>query len=576
MTRKWAIQPAWDGARRLATSLKISPIVAQCLHNRGLDDPQSARVFLQPRLNNLHPPEALAGAAPAAERLVQAAREGQRIVIYGDYDVDGVSGTAILWHVLRLGGADVDFHIPHRLEEGYGLNADALHGLADGGAHVVVTVDCGITAVAEAELARQLGLELIITDHHQAPEPLPDAHIVHPAVEPAYPNPHLCGAGVAFKLAWSLAKRFCDSDRVSEPYRQFLTEAIALVALGTIADVVPLIGENRALAWYGLRGLAACRLPGLPALIESAGLSPEKIDSLDVGFALAPRMNAAGRMGHARLVVELLTRADEARAREIAAYLGEQNRQRQALERDIFRQARQMAVDRKMHTDGFRAIVLARDDWHPGVIGIVASRMVEEFAKPTVLIAVGDQGGQGSGRSVEAFNMYDGLAAAREHVTAFGGHQMAGGLRIEPAKIGAFAEAFTAYANRALTPEDLKHTLRLDAVIRLADLNEPLAESLESFGPYGVGNPRPRFATELLQLVGEPRCVGKSGDHLMFSVSQDGTVRRAIAFRQGHQMRPLLDARCCRLAFEPYINEFRGRRSLQLRVADIRFPGEKE
>ena len=201
-TRKWAIHTPWDGARRLATSLKISPIVAQCLHNRGLDDPQSARAFLQPRLNNLHPPEALVGAAPAAERLVQATQKGQRIVIYGDYDVDGISGTAILWHVLRLGGADVDFHIPHRLEEGYGLNADALHRLAEGGAHVVVTVDCGITALAEAELARQLGLELIITDHHQAPEQLPDAHIVHPAVEPAYPTPHLCGAGVAFKLAW--------------------------------------------------------------------------------------------------------------------------------------------------------------------------------------------------------------------------------------------------------------------------------------------------------------------------------------------------------------------------------------
>lgn len=570
------IQPPWDGARRLATSLKISPVVAQCLHNRGLDDLESARAFLQPRLNNLHPPEALAGAAQAAERLAHAARQGRRIVIYGDYDVDGITGTAILWHVLRLGGADVDFHIPHRLEEGYGLNADALRRVADGGAHVVVTVDCGITALSEAELASELGLELIITDHHRPPDQLPHAHIVHPAAEPDYPNPHLCGAGVAFKLAWALAKCFCGAERVSGPYRQLLTEAMPLVALGTIADVVPLVGENRALAWYGLRGLAGCRLPGLPALIESAGLSPDKIDSLDVGFALAPRMNAAGRMGHARLVVELLTRADETRAREIAAYLGEQNRRRQALEREIFRQARQMAVDRKMHTDGFRAIVLAKDDWHPGVIGIVASRMVEEFAKPTILIAVGDQGGQGSGRSVEAFNMYEGLAAAREHVTAFGGHHMAGGLRIEPAKIGAFAEAFTAYANGVLTPEDLKHTVRLDSVIRLAALSEPLVESLEGFGPYGVGNPRPRFATGLLQLIGEPRCVGKSRDHLMFSVSQDGTLRRAIAFRQSHQMPPLMDARCCRLAFEPYINEYRGRRTVELRVADIHFPGEVE
>lgn len=583
MGKKWALPPPWEGAQRLARQLKVSPILAQCLHNRGLGEADQARSFLRPRLTDLAVPEELPGAVEAADRLVGAVQRGRPIVIYGDYDVDGISGTAILWHVLTLAGAQVDFHIPHRIEEGYGLNAEAVKRIAEGGAEVMITVDCGITALAETRLARQLGLELIITDHHQPPGELPEALLVHPtclqagkAVKAAYPNPHLCGAGVAFMVAWALAKRLCNSERVTDDYRQFLVEALCLVALGTIADVVPLVGENRILARHGLTGLAESKLPGLLALIDSAGLDKEKISSMEVGFALAPRMNAAGRMGHARLVVELLTRADEERAREIALYLGEQNRRRQALERQIFKQARQMAVDRKMNSDGYRAIVLASKDWHPGVIGIVASRLVEEFAKPTFLIAVGEECAQGSGRSIEAFNMHQGLTAAGEHLLGFGGHQMAGGLRVEPDKVEAFAEAFISHANRVLTAADLAHTLTLDGTIRLAELTEPLVQSLEDFRPFGMGNHRPRFATGLVQLSGEPRCVGKTGDHLMFSVAEEGTVRRCIAFRQAEHMGPLLDARACRLACEPYINEYRGRRSVELRVADIHFPHEED
>ena len=574
--KKWTIPPPWEGAGRLARQLKISPILAQCLYNRGLGEAAAARSFVRPRLKDLQAPDELNGALEAADRLAHAARQGQSIVIYGDYDVDGIASTAILWHVLTLAGGDVDFHIPHRIEEGYGLNAEAVKRIADSGADVLVTVDCGITAVAEARLARRLGLELIITDHHQTPDQLPEALLVHPAVGKDYPNPHLCGAGVAFKVAWALARRLCNSQRVSEAYRRFLVEAVSLVALGTIADVVPLVGENRILARHGLSGLGESELPGLRALIASAGLENGKISSMDVGFALAPRMNAAGRMGHARLVVEMLTRADHDRAREIALYLDEQNRRRQTLERQMFKQARQMAVDRKMNSDGYRAIVLACEDWHAGVIGIVASRMVEEFAKPAFLIAVGERGGQGSGRSIEAFNMYEGLAAAGEHLIGFGGHRMAGGLRVEPDKIEAFAEAFIAHANRTLTAADLVPTLALDGTIRLADLTEPLVQSLEDFSPFGVGNPRPRFATGLVQLAGEPRRVGKTGDHLMFSVSENGTVRRAIAFRQADRIGPLLDARACRLACEPYVNEYRGRRSVELRVADLRFPDQPD
>lgn len=573
--RKWVIAPWVEESRLLGKRLGVSRLVAQCLWNRGLMEPDAARGFLQPRLKDLHEPEELSGVAEVSERLAAAVRDGRRIVIYGDYDVDGTTGTAILWHVLTLAGEDVDFFIPHRIEEGYGLNGEAMRRIARDGGQIVVTVDCGITAAEEARLAGELGLELIITDHHQLPDELPDVPTVHPLLEPLYPNPHICGAGVAFKLAWAIAKRVCRSDRVAEPYREFLVDAMAMVALGTIADVVPLVGENRILARHGLVGLSESKQHGLTALIEASGLGEDPIDSFHVGFGLAPRMNAAGRMGHARLVVELLTRADAARAREIAVYLGEQNKRRQTLERKIFKEARQMVLDSKMATDGYRAIVLSSEDWHAGVIGIVAARLVEEFAKPTVLIAVGERGGQGSGRSIEGLDMHEALAAAGEHLVSYGGHAMAGGLRVEPSRIAAFAEAFCAYAGRVLTAANLTHTLRLDGEIRLSDLTEPLVESLNAFGPFGMQNPRPSFATGMLQLSGEPRCVGKTQDHLSFSVTEGGTVRRAIAFRQGAQLGRLLDARACRLACEPYINAFRGRRNVELRVKDIRFPDDE-
>lgn len=572
LRRKWVIAEAGPEVRRLATELGIGSLAAQCLWNRGLRQAAPARAFLQPRLSDLHEPEQLCGATDAADRLADAAREGRRIVIYGDYDVDGTTGTAILWHVLTLAGADVDFYIPHRIEDGYGLNDDALRRIAENGGQVVVTVDCGITATAQARLAAELGLELIITDHHQLPAELPKALLVHPMLEPAYPNPHISGAGVAFKVAWALARRVCNAQRVSEQFRAFLIESMAMVALGTIADVVPLVGENRILALHGLLGLRKSKQAGLTALIEASGLERDRIDCYQVGFALAPRMNAAGRMGHARLVVELLTRADPSRAREIALYLDEQNRRRQTLERKIFKEARQLTVDNKLASDGCRAIVLASEDWHPGVIGIVASRMVDEFARPTVLIAIRDGIGLGSGRSISGFDMHAALSAVSEHLTTFGGHEMAGGLRIEPERITSFTQAFCDYAGRTLTAADLVHKLVLDARVRLQSLDEPLVQSLERFGPFGAGNPRPCFATDLVQLSGEPRLVGKTQDHLMFSVSENGTVRRAIAFRQGDHLTRLLDERACQLAFEPYINEFRGRRSVELRVRDIRFP----
>lgn len=573
MKKEWIIAPAWGGRQEAAARFGTSPLIAQLLHNRGIDDPAAARGFLNPQLKDLHPPEQMPGAMDAARLLADAVRENQKITIYGDYDVDGITGTAVLWHALTALGANVDFYVPHRLEEGYGLNPDAVAKLADDGTEMIVSVDCGVTAVDAARVARQRNVRLLITDHHTPPAELPEADaIVHPAIGQGHPFPHSCGASVAFKLAWALGLCISDSDRVSAELREVLVEAVGLVALGTIADVVPLVGENRILSRYGLAGLKASKIAGIIALIESAKLENERLDAYHAGFLLGPRLNAAGRMGHARLAVELMTRATPDRAREIAIYLDSQNRSRQTLERKIFKQACEMVSATRMDADGCRAIVLAHEEWHAGVVGIVASRLTERFGKPAVMISLENGVGQGSGRSVRHFDLYQALSECSNHLVSFGGHAMAAGLRIESHQVPVFTEAFIARANQTLTAVDLQPTLRLDSEVRLAELTEPVVESILTLGPFGVGNPKPKFATGWVDLVGSPRAVGKDSDHLQFTVNDNGCTRKAIAFGQASHAAALTDARRCRLAFEPIVNEFNGRRNVELQILDLDVP----
>lgn len=573
MSKEWMIPPPWTGLEEAVKRLRVSPLVAQILHNRQLAEPGAAGAFLDPQLKDLIDPEALPGATAAAERIAACVSRGEKIVLYGDYDVDGIMGVSILYHVLRLAGATVDFYVPHRLEEGYGLNAEALAKLAEQGAKMVVTVDCGVTSCAEADQAKTLGVELIITDHHMAKEQLPAALIVHPGLEEGAVNPHLCGAGVAFKLAWAVARRVSGSQRVPSPYREFLVDALCLAALGTIADVVPLVGENRIITRFGLAGLPRCGLAGVRALIDSANLRNDKIDAYHVGFLLAPRVNAAGRMGHARLAVEMFARADEARAREIAMYLEEQNAQRQAVGRKTTKQACELVERLGMDADSCHGIVLAEEGWHAGVIGIVASRLVDQYRRPTVMIAMDGDSGQGSARSVAHFQLHEVLSACGEHLETFGGHAMAAGLRIRAENVGPFREAFTEIANNKLTPADLRPRLRLDAQVTLGELSEETVERVLALGPFGMGNPKPRLATDWLSIDGEPRCVGKNGNHLQFAVRDNGTFRKAIGFGMGEHLQDLLDHRQCRVAFEPIINDFNGRRSVELQIQDIQFPG---
>ncbi len=600
--RRWNLAAPHDGAADLAARLKTSPIVAQILLGRGYGEVDACRDFLNPNLKCLHAPALIPGLVRAADRVARAIRDKEKIVIYGDYDVDGITATSILWHAVRVLGGVADYYIPHRIDEGYGLNADALTQICDDGARLIITVDCGVTAIEQAKIARSRGVDLIITDHHEwksgsvvewsgggVNDPttppldhsttsplLPDCYaVVHPRLPhagPAYPNDALCGAGVAFKLAWGVGLAMTGHDRVSEAFRAFLLDATALAALGTIADVVPLVGENRVLAHFGLSGLKSSKLAGLRALIMSAGLAQQqKLDSYDVGFKLAPRLNACGRMGHAALAVEMMTRADAGRAAEIADYLEQQNRQRQALERKIIEQAAAQVTEAG-GPDGTCALVLGRQEWHPGVIGIVASRLVDKFHRPVVMIALdGDGRGQGSARSINGFHLARALDACGQHLETHGGHEMAAGLKLRAGRLDEFRGAFCAYAGSVLKPADLVPELRLDTLAELQQVTEALVKDMARLGPFGHGNRKPLLCCRGLEVTAPARRVGNGGDHLQIHVRQGERMMKCIAFGHGALDVRLTPGTMIDLAVEPRLNEFNGRTSVELEVRDLQF-----
>jgi single-stranded-DNA-specific exonuclease len=573
--KTWKLLPHEPNAiGRLATDLDVESVVAQLLLNRGLRDVAPARRFLDAPLTDLHPPHKLPGATAAADRLWAAVRERRKISVYGDYDVDGISGAAILLQALTLLGGNVDFYVPNRLEEGYGLNGDALRQIAAAGTDLVVTVDCGICSCAEADEARRLGLELIVTDHHEFTPNLPAADVlVHPRLPGHdYPFGGLSGSGVAFKIAWLVCQRAEGGERVSPRLREFLLDAVALAALGLVADVVPLHDENRVYVRHGLRRLSAKPTIGLFALMETCGLAGKTVRAEDVGFRLAPRLNAAGRLGCARLVVELLTTASSQRAKDLATFLETQNQQRQQIERKIAAQARELA-ENAPHS-GAPALVLHRDDWHAGVIGIVAGRLAEQFGRPVLLIAgKPDAPCPGSGRSIPGFALHEALAHCGEHLVSHGGHAAAAGFRILPERIDQFREQFCDYTARHFPAGPPAPTLTLDAEVPLAALTPGLLAQIDRLEPYGAENPRPKFLTADLEIVGEPRRMGGGERHLSFRVKQGSKSIRCVAWNMAERLDDLMSAerRCC-LAATPKINEWNGYRSVELEVADFQ-PG---
>ncbi len=522
---------------RLRRELDVSEPLAQVLVRRGMAEPAHARAFLA--ADEEHPPAAFAGIDAAVASILGHLAGRTRITIHGDYDVDGICSTAVLVRSLRTLGADVDFYIPDRAGDGYGLSASTVERLAARGTRLLVSVDCAITAVEEVAQARALGIDVVVTDHHapRADGALPQAPIVHPRLC-GYPCTDLCATAVAYKLAQALIDTLAGGE-VGAPAAERAREMLAsrtleqdldLVALATVADVVSLTGENRTLVRRGLRALAGTTKPGLRALMSVAGVDPGKVNERSVAFALAPRLNAAGRLYRADAGLELILTVDAQRASQIAGELDAANHERRQLETRI-----RFAAEAQMAEQGERAAyVLAGEDWHPGVIGIVASRLVERSGRPVVLIALDGDTGKASGRSVEAFDLLGGLSACAEHLLRYGGHRAAAGLEIERGRVPDFAAALCAHAARVLRAQDLVPIERVDAVVSGEQLGMTLAEELASVAPFGRGNPTVSLMIADATFT-DVRPMGE-GRHARFTVQSRGTRARAVAFGNGGRL----------------------------------------
>jgi single-stranded-DNA-specific exonuclease len=513
----------YAAAERLCAALGVSHITAQVLVRRGFADPAAARAFLA--ADTRHPLDAFGGLRDGAARILAHVERGSRITVHGDYDVDGVSATAVLVRALRTLGADVDWYLPSRIDDGYGLALATVERLAARGTDLLVTVDCAITAVEEVAAARAAGLDVVVTDHHapRADGRLPDAPIVHPLIG-GYPCPELCAAGVAHLLSRALLEAAGMEPEAADA-------DLDIVALATVADCVPLVDENRRLVRAGLRALASTRKPGLQALMDVSRVDPSGVDAGAIGFRLAPRINAAGRLHRADAGLELLLTADVARARAVAAELDAVNVERRDVETRILFEAEAQVAEARAAGAEPAAYVLAADGWHPGVIGIVASRIAERHHRPAVLIALDGDEGTGSGRSIPAFDLLGGLNAASADLLRHGGHRAAAGLTIERGRVDAFREAFVTHAAATLAPEDLLPVQRVDAVVPGDALQLGLAEELERLAPFGMANPEPALLVPSA-LLAEPRPMGE-GRHVAFSLAAGGARSRCVAFGRG-------------------------------------------
>jgi single-stranded-DNA-specific exonuclease len=553
---------------RIARDLSLQPLMARLLAHRGISEPADARRFLSSTLSEIHDPFLMRGMTEAVERLVRAARNGERVCVYGDYDVDGVTSVALLISFFRQIGLDCFYYIPNRLEEGYGLSAEGIYNAANLEADLIVTVDCGTTAVKEALLCASLGIDLIITDHHTPGDTLPAAHALLNPMQPgcSFPFKSLAGVGVAFNLLIALRGELRRQGHFAAGEEPNLRQYLDLVALGTVADIVPLLDENRTFVKYGLRELSGGSRTGVLALNKVSGVDGA-VDCGSVGFRLAPRLNAAGRLEDATLGVELLLCGDPVRATSIAEELDASNTMRQSLEQTMLRDVLDL-VKTSPNLRGRKSIVLASEKWHPGVVGIVASRIVDLYHRPTILIALQDGNGKGSGRSIPTFHLHDALKACSEHLLKFGGHKYAAGLSIDESTLEAFVERFDSVAGGLLSPEDLKPQLMIDAVLSPEEITLETADMVSSLGPFGMGNPTPVFAVR--GALVEDRRVLKER-HLKLRLDCDGARFDAIGFNMAGigSFTGRVDA-----AFSLDINNWNGKRNVQLKLKGVREAGK--
>lgn len=528
LDHRWTLAPApqYETVARLAKEINVPETIATVLVQRGIDDYDKAKAYFRPSLAQLHDPFLMDGMERAVSRLITALTNTERIRVFGDYDVDGTNGAAMLYLFLKELGADVSFYIPDRLKEGYGISRIGVDRAVEAGARIFLSVDCGITAVAQVEYANSRGLEVIICDHHEAGETIPNAYAVLDPIKPgdAYPFKQLCGCGVGFKLLQALAKKL-DRESLLPSYLDFVT-------LASTADIVSLTGENRVLVRLGLELINRDPRPGIKALIESAGMKPGTIHTGQIVFGLAPRINAVGRLGDAMRAVRLLTSENILEAQQLAKVMEEENQNRRKIDTDTFDEAQMLVEEVYDDVGAEAALVLHQDHWHPGVVGIVASRMVEKYYKPSIMMATVDGVAKGSARSVSGFNIYDALKKCEETILQFGGHKYAAGVTVELEKLEAFREAFSA-AVKEMLPDELKiPEIRIDSEIRLSEITPRLVRLLNEFQPFGPGNMRPTFLARNLELAGPARIVGKN--HLRFKVKQNNHIIDAIGFNLGH------------------------------------------
>ncbi|MDP2690687.1 MAG: single-stranded-DNA-specific exonuclease RecJ [Deltaproteobacteria bacterium] len=561
--KRWRLNPVNRELREtLGRELNILPLTAQLLVNRGLVDCGKASSFLKPSLTDLHDPFLLKGMDKAVERIARALDAGEKIAVYGDYDVDGTTSTALLCLFFRELGVDAGWYIPERQAEGYGLNEAALKKLHAAGVKLVITVDCGASNEAEVECASSLGIDVIVTDHHEMPpEPPRACAIINPKQEGcAFPFKGLAGVGVAFNLVMALRSRLRETGwfKGSVPN---LKKYLDLVAIGTVADMVPLVDENRVLVAHGLRELDRTSNLGLKALKDSVFLKPGRITAENIAYQIAPRINAAGRVARASMALRLLISESGKEAAELAFVLNRENSSRQKIEGETLKQALDMLGD---GAPG-KGIVLAFEGWHSGVIGIVASRLVERFSRPVVMIALDGETGKGSARGVKAFNILKGLSACSPLLEKYGGHKAAAGLTIARQNIEGFRAGFMQYLDDTVDEKDLAPEITLDAVVSLEEVDNRLIEEIESLSPFGVSNREPLLCLVDADIV-QTEVVGAR--HLRFKVSQNGCSRSGIGFGLA-AMHPVQGAGYG-VAFSPYMDEFQGARNLRLRIKDIR------
>ncbi len=567
-----------DDAASLAGALRLSPVTALLLLNRGIRDPEQARAFLHPSLHQLCDPCGDGCVRAAAGFLKEAIKSRGKITVYGDFDADGICAGALMVRALKAAGASVDFYVPHRFDEGYGLNTSALDEIRNSGSEVVITVDCGTGANAEIEHANRIGLKVVVTDHHQQRGELPPAsHLLNPHLEQcSFGYENLSGVGVAFKLAWALGQSYGKDGAVSPLFREILVDLLPLAAIGTVADMVPMEDENRVLVNYGLRLLPSTEQPGIQALLRVCGLSGKtRLSTYNVGYQIAPRLNAVGRMSDARAAIEMLITSDVSKAERIAGELECHNRNRQKIQRTISEQAVEMAAS-SHDLDNCSCIVLSSPDWHPGVVGLVASRLADHFSRPAFVFYEEDGLARGSARSVPGLHLFDAVSRCSDLLHRFGGHRGAAGLTLATENMQVFRESILEVTRTMLGPKPPQPELHLEAEVELSALSQPAVEEFSYLEPFGESNPQPLFAAKGLHIAGNPQLLGARRNHLSFLARQNDTTLRVIAFGKAEWLEKINRRRGERfsLAFEPRINTYNRSRDVELRAEDIRWDDE--